>query len=120
MTQTKPFVLTAQDRTRLRKRVLDALGRGRKNAVTGSDLALILGERDDRKIRLLIRELIAEGVPVASSVAEPMGFYIVQNENEAAAYIRVLKERIKEDTKRLEDFERAVANYSLPAQGQLI
>lgn len=118
---TKLFVLTAQDRIRLRKRVLDALGRGRRNAITGSELARILGERDDRKIRVLIRELIAEGVPIASSVSPPtMGFYIVQNENEASAYIRVLKERIKEDTRRLEDFERAVANYNPPEQGELM
>lgn len=116
---TKLFVLTAQDRIRLRKRVLDALGRGRRNAITGSELARILGERDDRKIRVLIRELIAEGVPIASSVSEPMGFYIVANEYEAADYIRVLNERIKEDTTRLRDFEKAVSNLNIPEQSSL-
>lgn len=116
---TKPFILTGQDRIRLRKRVLDALRRGRSNAITGSELARILGERDDRKIRVLIRELIAEGVPIASSVAEPMGYFIVANEYEAADYIRVLKERIKEDSARLKDFEKAVSNYSVPEQPAL-
>lgn len=113
---TKPFVLTTHDRLRLRKAVLERLGWGRRNATRGKDLAYALGERDDRKIRLMIRELISEGVPVASAVSQPMGFYIVANEHEAADYIRVLKERIKEDTARLRDFEKAVSHLDLPGK----
>ena len=116
---TRPFILTAQDRIRLRNKVLRSLGKGRSNAIRGKDLAHQLGERDDRKIRLVIRELISEGVPVASAVSEPMGFYIVANEYEAADYIRVLKERIKEDSARLQDFEKAVSNLNIPEQGAL-
>ncbi len=112
----KPFILTTQDRNSLRKSVLTNLCHGRHSAIKGGDLARRLGQSNDRKIRLVIRELIAEGVPIASSVTEPMGFYIVNNEHEAAQYIRVLKERIKEDGARLDDFLRAVDEYSLPEQ----
>ena len=116
---TKPFILTAEDRAKLRSRVLGMLKPGRKNAITGKDIALALSQRDDRKIRLVIRELIAEGVPIASSVSEPMGFYIVANEHEAANYIRVLKERIREDTARLGDFEVACNRFPVPEQPSL-
>ena len=116
---TKPFILTAEDRTRLRSRVLKALNTGRRSAITGKRIAQGLGQSDDRKIRLIIRELISEGVPVASSVSEPMGFYIVGNEHEAADYIRVLKERIREDMARLRDFEVACHEFSIPEQRSL-
>ncbi len=38
---------------------------GPERAITGKELASIFGRKDDRAIRLIIRELIAEGVPVA-------------------------------------------------------
>jgi len=114
---SKPFLLTAQDRQKLRSAVLKLLQHGRRNAVRGKELARYLRQSDDRKIRLVIRELISEGVPVASAVSEPMGFYIVANEHEAADYIRVLKERIKEDSARLRDFKKAVAQFNVPEQG---
>lgn len=114
--KARPFILTPHDRIRLRNAILATLKRGKNNAIKGSELARLLGERDDRRARVAIRELIKEGVPIASSVTEPMGFFIVANEFEASNYIRVLKERIKQDTSRLEDFERAVSNYTIPEQ----
>jgi len=116
---SKPFVLTAQDRLKLHTAVLERIPRGRQNAVRGKELAHQLGQHDDRKIRLIIRELISEGVPIASAVSEPMGFYIVANEHEAANYIRGLKERIREDGARLRDFEAACHQFSLPQQRPL-
>jgi hypothetical protein len=103
----------------MRGRVLRILKPGRRSAMTGKEIARVLGQSDDRKIRLVIRELIAEGVPVASSVSDPMGFYIVASEYEAADYIRVLKERIREDTARLRDFEAACHQFSIPEQRSL-
>lgn len=112
----KPFILAASERTYLRAKVLKLLQHGRQNAIRGNALAHMLNQPDDRKIRVVIRELIAEGVPIASSVSEPMGYYITSNEYEAADYIRVLKERIKEDESRLTDFEKAVAHFQIPEQ----
>ena len=116
---SKPFILTAEDRVKLRSRVLATLKTGRRNAITGKKIAHALHQSDDRKIRLIIRELIAEGVPIASSVSEPMGFYMVANEHEASDYIRVLKERIREDMARLRDFEAACHEFSIPEQRSL-
>ena len=115
----RPFILTADDRVKLRGRVFQILKPGRRSAMTGKEIARVLGQSDDRKIRLVIRELIAEGVPVASSVSDPMGFYIVASDYEAADYIRVLKERIKEDMARLRDFEAACHEFSIPEQRSL-
>lgn len=112
----RPFIIPAREKLKIRKLVLSALGHGAQAARTGNDLARVCGYRDDRYVRVMIRELIAEGVPIASSVSERMGFFIVQNEHEAAAYIRILKARIREDENRLRDFEAAVASYSLPEQ----
>ena len=99
--------------------MLATLRIGRANAITGKDIAHALGQPDDREIRLVIQELIGEGVPIASSVSEPMGFYIVANEHEAADYIKVLKERIREDMARLRDFETACHEFSIPEQRSL-
>jgi hypothetical protein len=82
--------------------------RGKRNAVKGADLARELRQRDDRLVRILIRELIAEGVPVSSSVGEPQGFYLVATPAEAQEYIAVLEARIREDEARLRDFRKAV------------
>lgn len=112
----KPFLLTSNDRVRFKKTILESLRFGKRSAIKGSELARVLGERDDRRVRVAIRELIAEGKPIASSVTEPMGYFIVSNEFEAVDYIRVLNERIKEDTSRLEDFKKAVCNYAIPEQ----
>jgi len=117
---TKPFILTAEDRLKLRRQVLNSLGRGKGRAIRGKDLARRLGQPDDRKIRLMIRELIDEGVPIASSVSEPMGFYIVANEIEAADYIRVLEGRIREDTARLAAFNKACSEFAIPEQPSLM
>jgi len=112
----KPFLISSRESTRLKKSILDALRPGKRNAIKGSELARLMGEGDDRRIRVAIRGLIAEGQPIASSVSEPMGFYITSNEFEAAEYIHVLNNRIKEDTGRLNDFRKAVSNYAVPEQ----
>ena len=116
---TKPFILTAQQRKGLKGKVLNHLvtyRRGRKSAIRGKDLAWQWGYGDDRVVRLIIRELIAEGYPIAAAVSEPMGFFLAINEHEALDYARVLKERIKEDQARLDDFLKACHEFTLPEQ----
>jgi len=114
------FVPTAGEHTRLRAGVMKALRYGRINAITGNELARSLREPDDRRIRVVIRNLIREGVPVASSVVPPYGYYICANVDEAAAYIRVLKERIREDSLRLCYFQAAIKDMDVPEQLTLL
>lgn len=94
------------------------LHKGRDRAITGKDLAKILGETDDRHIRSQIRDLIASGVPIASSVSFPYGYYIVETMKEATDYMQSLRNRLIEDALRRRDFKRAVAK-SFDGSGQL-
>ena len=117
----KPFILTEQERPVLRKKVLSALKPGKRTAITGKELARLCNRADDRLIRVTIEELIQEGVPVAASVSEPYGFYIVSNSVEAAEYIRVLQGRKREIELRLEHFERACQTMEgIPRQPSLV
>lgn len=77
---------------------------GRDRAVTGMELAKMLNQRDDRKIRLLIRELIEESLPVASC---GNGYFIPVSYEEAREYADSLKGRLIEDALRRRSFRRA-------------
>ena len=92
------------------------LGYGRKNARTGKELAKLLGFTDDRLIRIAIRELIAEGLPIASSVQQPYGYYIAISYQEAQEYMRVLRSRLVEDAYRRRDFKLAARTVLQPEQ----
>ena len=83
---------------------------GHSKAIKGSAIASILGRKDDRFIRQSIRELITEGYPIASSVQEPYGYYLIQNRDEADEYQRTLKKRLIEDALRLRDFKRGAGH----------
>ena len=94
------------------------LHRGRCNPITGKELAEILNEPEDRYIRSRIRDLIASGVPIASSVTFPFGYYIVETIAEANNYMQNLRDRLIENALRRRDFKRAVAK-SFNGAGQL-
>lgn len=121
--QLRPFVLTETQREHLPRLVYAELARhrGHRQAVTGRELAATLGHRDDRAIRLAIRELIREGIPVAASVTEPMGFYLCSTRDEAVRYMTTLQARADEALARLRDFQEAVAkSFDIPQQGELL
>lgn len=104
----------------LKAQIHRLLGYGKENAITGKRLAKILGFRQDRIIRQAIRELIADRVPVASSVNPPYGYYIVNNPDEAKEYMRVLRSRLISDAYRRRDFKRASRTILNPHQMILI
>ena len=116
------FIIPNADKVKLGNQIMAVLRPGRQNAITGKSIAFRLNEPDDRRIRVVIRDLIAQGIPIASSVTEPMGFYIVVNEDEAAEYLRVLDNRIREDKARRDDFAHACAvkGFRLPFQETLL
>lgn len=88
---------------------------GRDRAVTGLELARMLNQRDDRKIRQLILELIREGLPVASATSTkrdgdrllPPGYFIAVTWAEKREYEGVLQSRLVEDAYRKKYFKRA-------------
>ncbi len=95
--------------------------RGRENAVTAMELARQFGYRDDRKIRIMIRDLISEGLPVAAATESPAGYFVIASILERDVYANTIRSRLKEDALRRRDFLRAAALYSEQAgQGRLI
>lgn len=107
----------------MKNRLLNILQQhqGRENAITGKELARLFNQPNDRKIRLLIRELIAEGVPVASATEAPAGYFIARTFKEAEDYRQQVKGRLIEDCKRIRDFRRAASNhFNGSAQGALL
>ncbi|MGB3341304.1 MAG: HTH domain-containing protein [bacterium] len=64
---------------------------------------------NERMIRRLIRDLIAQGFLIASSMEPPYGYFVPKSNKERERYSRQLKSRIREIAKRLEDFDRITA-----------
>ena len=83
---------------------------GHSMAITSRELSVITGY-PDRAIRLVIRDLIAEGMPIASSTEPPMGYFIASTWEEANHYADTVKGRLIEDAKRRRDFRRSAALY---------
>ena len=100
--------------------VLSMLRKGKAKAITGKELARRLGEPNDRAIRLVIRELIADGYAIASSVNKPHGYYLVETQEEAKEYMAGLKSRLINDALRRRDFKRAVQVKVEPRQLSLV
>lgn len=88
---------------------------GRARAIKANELARIV-QCDERRVRLFIRELITEGLPVASSTEAPAGYFLVNNWQEVNQYADSIKGRLIEDAIRRRDFRRAAALYLRPAE----
>jgi len=98
----------------------DVLEVGLENAKKSKEIAgyCNIPERD---VRLEVRRLIEEGIPVASSTdGLHGGFYITDTRREAEAYIKDMRSRIIEIAKRLRDYKRAVRPIVNPGQLPLI
>ena len=112
------------DKVELRSKLLHYFrlhGTGRCHAITARRLVRWLTDgKGDRAIRLVIRDLITEGYPIASSVHPPYGYYLVETPEEAEDYRVNLRARIREDALRLRDFKRASRSVRIPEQLQLV
>lgn len=103
----------------LRAILAEHVGAGR--AITGARLARLLGQRNDRKIRMVIQALVEDGEPIAASTSEPAGYYVLATRDEAEAYVAALRSRAVKTFERLRDFERAVSHtFGTPYQPTLL
>ena len=94
---------------------------GKAQAITGRELAAMFNLKDDRRVRLVIRDLITEGLPVAANTEVPAGYFIVATRREAERYAGSIRSRLIKDALRRRDFRRAADQYLTPAeQGRLI
>ena len=96
------------------------LHRGKARAITGKELAELLGDMNDRMIRKEIRELIAEGHPIASSTEKPYGYFMAETPQEVEQYLKQLKNRLVEDAYRRRDFKKAARTLSREKQLALL
>ena len=102
----------------IKTRILSALRDGRENAITGKELATRAGSpmSDDRYIRQVIRELIAEGYPIASVTSAPAGYFMAVTRVESNNYMDQLLMRLKKDATRRRDFKLAARATLQPEQ----
>ena len=107
-----------RDRPEFKRRLLQNLAYGQARAKKGPLLHQQCGYKtsDDRPTRMMIRELIADGIPVASSTGKVKGYFIAETTEEVNAYIEQLTDRIREDAKRLRDFKKAARRVTHPEQ----
>ena len=94
---------------------------GKARAITGRELAAIVGHRDDRSVRLAIRELISDGLPIISVTEHPGGYFIPTSLEEAKHCTVSLRSRAIEIFLRRRQLIRNTALYLKPAsQGKLL
>ena len=78
-----------RDRPEFKRRLLQNLAYGKARAKKGTLLATQGGyeSKGDRKTRMMIRELIADGIPIAASTGKVKGYFIAETTEEVHAYI---------------------------------
>ena len=100
----------------LKADVRSLLWYGREKAKTGKAIAKILGFKDDRCVRLAIRGIIADGLPVISSVHPPYGYYIADSPDEVMEHLGELRHRALEVLGRYKDLKLAAREILQPTQ----
>ena len=100
----------------LKADVRSLLRYGKEKARTGKELARILGFKNDRAVRLVIRDMITEGIPVASTTISPGGYFIANSIDEATDYMKDLRGRLVNDAYRRRDFKLAARGVLQPHQ----
>jgi len=103
----------------VKQEILSLLRFGRENVITGKRLAEAMGQKNDRQIRMIIRDLIAEGHVIASTTEAPAGYFIASTREEVDRYLKDMKSRLVNDAYRRRDFKKAAYNLLNPPPGQL-
>jgi hypothetical protein len=65
--------------------------KGKENAIIGKNLAQRLNQRDTRKIRLLIEELIADGYAICSTPHPPHGYFLAVSYQDVLEALKILR-----------------------------
>lgn len=75
--------------------------------ITGAQIAARLEQPNDRKIRIVIQQLIERGELIAASNHEPFGYFLIEDPHDATIYEATLRSRAHKTLKRLRDFRKA-------------
>jgi hypothetical protein len=94
---------------------------GRANAINARDIAQQIGwggKYDDRRVRMIIRELIiGQRETIGASDHEPRGYWWIATEQEARDYLANLKSRNLGIWKRYKSFSYAAfARFKIPIE----
>ena len=114
--------LRERDSIELKLRILSTLNKGRSKALPGVVIATACRcepVNSDRLTRMMIRELIEDGHPIASATSKPAGFFLAQTRQEVKKYADGLRGRLIEDALRRRDFLRAAKPILQPEQLKL-
>lgn len=103
--------ITAEVHLVARLRAILITRRGEQAAIRARDIAVLLGlgrhdRYPERTIRQLVTVLIAEGLPVESTVTEPAGYFVVSSEEELRRCLANYSARAR----AIEDKGRALAD----------
>jgi hypothetical protein len=93
---------------------------GRLNPITGKELARLLSQNDDRKIRMLIEELIEEGHAIVGATQSPMGYFIAVTVQEVKECTESLKSRGIQIFMRRQKLLKNASQIKPLVQGRLI
>lgn len=99
--------------------VIALIRKGRANARQSREVAGIL-DIPERRVRLIIRDLISHGHPILSDTKPPAGYFIAATWTEVMACAANLKTRGLEDLRRRHDILRAARDKVPPEQLELI
>ena len=100
----------------LKLQVRELLRFGKDNARKGLDMAESLEFKDDRPVRIVIRDLIADGLPVVSSIRPPYGYYIADDSDDLTEHLGKLRHRALEVLHRYKDLKIAARSILQPTQ----
>ena len=79
---------------KLRLKAILSSRQGRARAITRREIKNILDYENDRKLRLIIAEIRAEGLPVLFATNKPAGYYVPANWDELRAGLDSFKSYI--------------------------
>jgi|TARA_Y100000310_G_scaffold76450_1_gene72933 hypothetical protein len=108
-----------ENRPELKRLILSTLKKGRAHALPGKVIAAACRYEpvgSDRLTRMMIRELIEEGYPIASTTVKPAGFFLAETKEEVERYAQSIRGRLIEDALRRRDFLRASRPILQPEQ----
>ena len=80
-------------------RILEKLGKGHNNAILLKNLCLLLGCKNERKVRLAIEDLRRERWAILIPATPPFGYFLAETQAELDEYIAYMRHRMVEEYK---------------------
>lgn len=96
--------------THLEQKIFNILKdhKGKDNPITVQELERITLASSRRIRRAVANLVVSHGIPIASSVHYPYGFYLITDKEEALRCLRQYWSRVKEVARRAKSLSRAV------------